>query len=240
MYDRLLLKNISQSYEKDWVLDNVSLDLSQNEIVGLFGPNGSGKTTCFNVIAGLDRPKHGKVFFNDIDITYLPIYYRARLGISYLPQESSIFRGLSVRDNIRSILELSYSDKKKVNEYTDRLLDEFSIAHLQHNIAKSLSGGERRRLEIARALANNPKFIMLDEPFAAIDPISIGDVKQLVTKLRIRNIGVLITDHNIREVLDIVDRAYIIYNGNILMSGTSAEIKNDTKVKELYLGDIFL
>lgn len=231
--------NISKHYEKKPVITNVSIRLEQGESVGLFGPNGAGKTTFFSIVIGLVKPDHGIIKFNDTDITNLPIYLRAQLGIGYLPQESSVFRGLTVQDNLRAILEIVYKDKEVIEEKITELLDEFSISHLKNKSAIYLSGGERRRLEIARALACNPKFIMLDEPLAGIDPLSIDDIKDLVSHLKNRNIGILITDHNVRDTLDIVDRAYIFYEGKILMEGKPDDIIGSKEVREVYLGKSF-
>ncbi|MFK7967958.1 MAG: LPS export ABC transporter ATP-binding protein [Rickettsiaceae bacterium] len=239
MKDKIVIQNISKSYNKKPVLSDISIELSQGESIGLFGPNGAGKTTLFSIIIGILKTDSGRLSLGNHDITNLPIYLRAKLGISYLPQESSIFRGLSVRDNIKAILEIKTSDKEEIENNATKLLDEFSISHLQNKIASTLSGGERRRLEIARALASNPRFILLDEPLAGVDPIAVSDIKQLVSHLKERNIGVLITDHNVRETLDIVDRAYVIYDGKILMYGAPEEIINSTKVRELYLGRTF-
>lgn len=239
MKTKLTVQNISKSYNKKPVLRDVSLELEQGEVVGLFGPNGAGKTTLFSIIIGLIKTDFGYLTIADGDITQLPIYMRARFGISYLPQESSIFRGLSVKDNIRAILEIKYRDNEEIEQKTTELLDEFSISHLQNKLSTTLSGGERRRLEIARVLATNPSFILLDEPLAGIDPLVISDIKKLVLHLKKRNIGVLITDHNVRDTLDIVDRAYVIYDGKILMSGTPNEIINSPEVKEVYLGETF-
>lgn len=235
----LVVKNISKSYDTKPVLRDVSLELSQGESVGLFGPNGAGKTTCFSIVAGLIKADMGKIYLGDNDITSLPIYLRAQLGIGYLPQESSIFRGLSVQDNIKAILELSTNDQSEIQQYLEQLLDDFSIGHLRNKSASALSGGERRRLEIARALAAKPKFMMLDEPLAGIDPLAVNDIKNLVSHLKSRNIGILITDHNVRDTLDIVDRAYIIYDGKVLMSGSPHDIINSHKVREVYLGQTF-
>lgn len=237
--DSLHVKNISQSYKKRNILTDISLNIKQGEIVGLFGPNGAGKTTCFNIIIGLMKPDSGQLLLNDINITNLPIYLRARLGISYLLQEHSIFRGLSVEDNIKAVVEISENDKEVIEQKTHNLLEKFSIVHLKDLSAASLSGGERRRLEIARALAIEPKFIMLDEPLAGIDPLAISDIKNLITYLREFNIGILITDHNVRDTLDIVDRAYVIFEGKVLLEGSAKEIANSKKVKEVYLGESF-
>jgi lipopolysaccharide export system ATP-binding protein len=240
MKNKLVAQNISKSYNKKPVLQDVSIDLKQGEAVGLLGPNGAGKTTLFSIIIGITKTDNGRLGLGDHDITNLPIYLRARLGISYLPQESSIFRGLTVKDNIKAILEVKNFTKEEIEEKASKLLDEFSISHLQNKIATTLSGGERRRLEIARSLASNPDFILLDEPLAGIDPIAVNDIKNLVSHLKERNIGILITDHNVRETLDIVDRAYIIYDGKILMHGIPSEIIDNTKVREVYLGETFI
>ncbi len=240
MKNKLVTQNISKSYNKKPVLQDVSIDLKQGEAVGLLGPNGAGKTTLFSIIIGITKTDNGRLGLGDHDITNLPIYLRARLGISYLPQESSIFRGLTVKDNIKAILEVKNFTKEEIEEKASKLLDEFSISHLQNKIATTLSGGERRRLEIARSLASNPDFILLDEPLAGIDPIAVNDIKNLVSHLKERNIGILITDHNVRETLDIVDRAYIIYDGKILMHGIPSEIIDNTKVREVYLGETFI
>ncbi len=240
MKNKLVAQNISKSYNKKPVLQDVSIDLKQGEAVGLLGPNGAGKTTLFSIIIGITKTDNGRLGLGDHDITNLPIYLRARLGISYLPQESSIFRGLTVKNNIKTILEVKNFTKEEIEEKASKLLDEFSISHLQNKIATTLSGGERRRLEIARSLASNPDFILLDEPLAGIDPIAVNDIKNLVSHLKERNIGILITDHNVRETLDIVDRAYIIYDGKILMHGIPSEIIDNTKVREVYLGETFI
>ena len=240
MKNKLVAQNISKSYSKKPVLQDVSIDLKQGEAVGLLGPNGAGKTTLFSIIIGITKTDNGRLGLGDHDITNLPIYLRARLGISYLPQESSIFRGLTVKNNIKAFLEVKNFTKEEIEEKASKLLDEFSISHLQNKIATTLSGGERRRLEIARSLASNPDFILLDEPLAGIDPIAVNDIKNLVSHLKERNIGILITDHNVRETLDIVDRAYIIYDGKILMHGIPSEIIDNTKVREVYLGETFI
>jgi len=240
MQNKLVVQNIFKSYDKRHVLRDINCHLTQGEIVGLFGPNGAGKTTLFSIIIGLIKTDLGKLLLNDQDITGLPMYLRSRLGFGYLPQESSIFRGLSVSDNIKAVLEIVHSDKKKIEEKTGELLDEFSITHLKDNLATTLSGGERRRLEIARTLATEPSFILLDEPLVGIDPIAIRDIKQLVTHLKKRNIGVLITDHNVRDTLDIVDRAYVIYDGKVLIEGTPKDIISSSEAREVYLGQTFL
>ncbi len=242
MQSSLVIKNISKSYDTKPVLRDVSLEVSQGQVVGLFGPNGAGKTTCFSIVVGMVKPDMGKVYLGDNDITGLPIYLRSRLGIGYLPQEASIFRGLSVKDNIKAILEIAFSNSNEhidINNRLDKLLDDFSIGHLRNKMATSLSGGERRRLEIARCLASNPKIIMFDEPFAGIDPLAINDIKKLITQLKSYNIGILITDHNVRDALDIVDNAYIIYDGKVLTQGSPAEIIGCPEVRRVYLGDSF-
>ncbi len=237
--DKITVENISKSYNKKLVLSSISLYLKQGEVVGLFGPNGAGKTTCFSIIAGLTCADSGKLFLNHQEITNLPIYLRARVGIGYLPQESSIFRGLSVEDNLRAILQITEKHADKVEQRITALLTEFAIEHLRLSQAISLSGGERRRVEIARALASNPKFMMLDEPLAGIDPLAISDIKNLIFHLKDCNIGILITDHNVRDILDIVDRAYIIYEGKVLVEGTPSNIANNKRAKEVYLGQSF-
>lgn len=215
------------------------MELNPAEVVGLLGPNGSGKTTTFYAIAGLVFPEAGKVTVDGQDITSLPMYRRARLGIGYLPQEMSIFRGLNVEDNISAILDITYSDRHKRRERLEELLSEFSIEHLRRAPALALSGGERRRVEIARCLAADPKYLLLDEPFAGVDPISVGDIRHLVADLKKRGIGVLITDHNVRETLEIVDRAYILHDGQVLMSGTPQDVVENENVRRVYLGDTF-
>ena len=231
--------NLRKSYRKRLVIRDVSLDLSRGEVVALLGPNGSGKTTCFYAIAGLVTPEGGQVLLDGRDVTLLPMYRRAKLGIGYLPQEMSVFRGLSVEDNILAILEIAEPDKITRRERLEDLLSEFSIAHLRRASALSLSGGERRRVEIARCLASNPKYVLLDEPFAGVDPIAVGEIRSLVADLKTRGIGVLITDHNVRETLEIVDRAYILHDGTVLMNGTAEEVVQDENVRRVYLGNSF-
>lgn len=231
--------NIGKKYKKRPVLRNVSLNVHRGEAVGLLGPNGAGKTTCFYCVTGLITPDYGEVRMDGIDITRLPMYKRARLGIGYLPQEASIFRTLSVEDNIKAILEMVVEDESRRETMLEELLNEFSIAHLRKSPALALSGGERRRLEIARALASQPKYILLDEPLAGIDPIAVGEIRKLVSQLKHRGIGVLITDHNVRETLDITDRAYILHGGTVLMEGTPDQIVNNEEVRKVYLGDSF-
>lgn len=235
----LQVRNLRKSYRKRPVLRDVSLDLGRGEVVALLGPNGSGKTTCFYAIAGLVTPEAGQVTIDGRDVTNLPMYRRAKLGIGYLPQEVSIFRGMTVEDNIMSILEISESDRHKRRERLEELLSDFSVEHLRRASALSLSGGERRRVEIARSLAANPKYLLLDEPFAGVDPIAVGDIRNLVADLKNRGIGVLITDHNVRETLEIVERAYILHDGAVLMSGTTEEVINDENVRRVYLGQNF-
>jgi len=236
----LYASELSKQYKSRPVVRNVSLHVKRGEIVGLLGPNGAGKTTSFYMIVGLIACDGGKILFDDQDITMLPVHARAHLGISYLPQEASIFRKLSVEDNIKAILELRKDLNNTEREaLLDQLLEEFHITHIRHSIGMSLSGGERRRVEIARALAIEPKFILLDEPFAGIDPISVLDVKKIITHLRTRGIGVLITDHNVRETLDICERAYIVNQGEIICEGTPQTILNNKQVRTVYLGEDF-
>lgn len=230
---------LRKSYRRKTVIRDVSMDLQRGEVVALLGPNGSGKTTCFYAIAGLVTPEGGQVLIDGRDVTLLPMYRRARLGLGYLPQEMSIFRGLSVEDNITAILEIAEPDHTRRREKLEDLLSEFSISHLRRAPAMSLSGGERRRVEIARCLAADPKYVLLDEPFAGVDPISIADIRGMVIDLKSRGIGVLITDHNVRETLEIVDRAYILHDGTILMSGTAEEVIRDENVRRVYLGHSF-
>ncbi|MBH67098.1 MAG: LPS export ABC transporter ATP-binding protein [Rhodospirillaceae bacterium] len=237
--DGLLVRNIGKRYKMRPVLRDVSLSLQRGEAVGLLGPNGAGKTTCFYVITGLVRPNYGSIHLDGIDISDLPIYKRARLGIGYLPQEASVFRGLNVEQNIRSVLEVVEKNRDRCDSLLEDLLAEFSISHLRRTPALALSGGERRRVEIARALASQPNFILLDEPLAGIDPIALGEIRDLIAHLKDRGIGVLITDHNVRETLDIVDRAYILHDGAMLMEGIPSEIVEHQDVRRFYLGDRF-
>ena len=230
---------LRKSYKNRLIIRDVTLDLARGEVVGLLGPNGSGKTTSFYAIAGLILPEAGQVIIDGQDVTDLPMYRRARLGIGYLPQEMSIFRGLSVEDNILAILDISVKDGHKRRERLEELLSDFSIEHLRRAPALALSGGERRRVEIARCLAANPRYLLLDEPFAGVDPISVGDIRNLVTELKTRGIGVLITDHNVRETLEIVDRAYILHEGAMLMSGSPRDVVQNENVRRVYLGDNF-
>jgi lipopolysaccharide export system ATP-binding protein len=235
----LVVQNIKKSFKQRHVLDDVSLTLGQGEVVALLGPNGAGKTTCFYSIVGLIRPDAGTVIVNGRDATLLPMYRRAQMGIGYLPQEASIFRGMNVENNILSILEIWEPNKAEQKIKLEELLEEFSITHIRKSPAVALSGGERRRVEIARCLASNPDFVLLDEPFAGVDPIAVGDIRDLVAKLKKRDIGVLITDHNVRETLDIVDRAYILHGGKVLMSGTPEQVISDPNVRNVYLGSTF-
>ena len=235
----LVVAGLRKSYRKRPVIRDVSLRLDRGEVVALLGPNGSGKTTCFYCIAGLVFPEAGQVVIDGNDVTPLPMYRRARLGIGYLPQEVSIFRGLSVEDNILAVLEIVEPDRHSRNERLEELLGDFSITHLRRAPALALSGGERRRVEIARCLAANPKYLLLDEPFAGVDPIAVGEIRHLVADLKGRGIGVLITDHNVRETLEIVDRAYILHDGRVLMSGTTDEVVRDENVRRVYLGQNF-
>ncbi len=235
----LRVENIGKNYGKRPALRDLSLYVNRGEAVGLFGPNGAGKTTCFYIITGLLKPDYGIVSVDDVDITKMPMYLRSRYGIGYLPQESSIFRGLNVEDNIMAILEITEKDKAKRANQLESLLAEFGITHLRRTPAIALSGGERRRLEIARALASKPSYILFDEPLAGIDPIAINEIRNLVTQLKKKNIGVLITDHNVRDTLEIIDRAYIIYDGVVLKEGTPKEIIEHDKVKQVYLGEVF-
>jgi len=235
----LSIVSIAKSYDRRQVLSDVSLDVARGEVVGLLGPNGAGKTTCFYSVMGLVKPDAGRILLDGEDITGLPMYRRAVLGLGYLPQETSIFRGLTVAQNIMAVLELAEPDKAERTRKLETLLEEFHIGRLRDSPAMALSGGERRRCEIARALAANPTIMLLDEPFAGIDPISIADIRDLVKDLKRRDIGVLITDHNVRETLDIVDRACIIYDGKVLFQGSPQALVADENVRRLYLGESF-
>jgi lipopolysaccharide export system ATP-binding protein len=235
----LFAKTMGKRFKKRPVVRGVSLAIQRGEVVGLLGPNGAGKTTCFYMITGLIAPDYGNIIMDGQDITDLPMYRRSRLGIGYLPQEASIFRGLSVENNIRAVLEVVERSRERREAMLEALLAEFSITHLRRTPALALSGGERRRVEIARALASNPHFVLLDEPFAGIDPIAVGDIRDLVVHLKERGIGVLITDHNVRETLDIIDRAYIIHDGMLLMEGEPSDIVGNEDVRRVYLGDRF-
>jgi lipopolysaccharide export system ATP-binding protein len=235
----LRIEHLRKSYRKKVVIRDFSMHLDRGEVVALLGPNGSGKTTTFYAVAGLVTPEGGTVTVDGKDVTLLPMYRRAQLGIGYLPQEMSIFRGLSVQDNIAAILDIALPHRHQRRERLEELLSEFSIEHLRRAPAMALSGGERRRVEIARCLAADPKYLLLDEPFAGVDPISVGDIRSLVADLKNRGIGVLITDHNVRETLEIVDRAYILHEGKVLMSGTPDEVVQNENVRRVYLGDNF-
>lgn len=235
----LKAENLVKIYKQRKVVNNVSFQVGQGEIVGLLGPNGAGKTTSFYMIVGLIKPFSGKVFLDNKDITKLPMYKRAKLGIGYLAQEASVFRKLSVEDNILSVLQFTKLSKAEQLKKMESLLEEFGLTHIRKSMGISLSGGERRRTEIARALAVDPKFILLDEPFAGVDPIAVEDIQQVVAKLKDRNIGILITDHNVRETLSITDRAYLLFEGQILKSGTAADLVADEQVRKVYLGKNF-
>jgi lipopolysaccharide export system ATP-binding protein len=231
--------NLYKSYKGRTVVNNVSVNVKQGEIVGLLGPNGAGKTTSFYMVVGLIKPDEGSVFLNDQDITKLPMYKRAQMGIGYLPQEASVFRKLTVEDNIMAVLEMTTLTKAERQHKMESLLDEFNLHHVRKNNGDSLSGGERRRTEIARALAVDPKFILLDEPFAGVDPIAVEDIQGVVAKLKYKNIGILITDHNVNETLSICDRAYLLIEGKIFKHGTAEELAEDEQVRRLYLGTNF-
>lgn len=232
-------ENLVKKYKSRTVANNVSVQVEQGEIVGLLGPNGAGKTTSFYMIVGMVKPNSGKIFLDDLDITKEPMYRRAQLGIGYLPQEASIFRKLSIEDNIRAVLEMTKLTKKEQDLKVETLLDEFALHHVRKNLGDQLSGGERRRTEIARALATDPKFILLDEPFAGVDPIAVEDIQAVVRKLKEKNIGILITDHNVHETLNITDRAYLLYSGSVIKSGTADDLANDEQVRKVYLGQNF-
>ena len=235
----LEVRSIAKAYDRRAVLHDVSLDVHRGEVVGLLGPNGAGKTTCFYSVMGLVKPDSGRIFLDDEDITDLPMYRRAILGLGYLPQETSIFRGMTVEQNILAVLEVSEPDRDARRARLEQLLGEFGITALRDSPAMALSGGERRRVEIARALAVDPAFILLDEPFAGVDPISVNDIKEIIKHLRSKNIGVLITDHNVRETLDICEKAYIVGEGLIIADGDAETVLNNAKVREVYLGEHF-
>lgn len=235
----LVVEGVAKSYRRRPVVRGVDLTLSRGEAVGLLGPNGAGKTTTFYMITGLVTPDSGRIAIDGDDVTALPMYRRARMGLGYLPQEASIFRGLTVAQNISAVLELTVQDREERTARLDALLDEFSVGRLRDAQASALSGGERRRVEIARCLASDPSFILLDEPFAGVDPIAVGDIRDLVKHLKDRGIGVLITDHNVRETLEIIDRAYILHDGQVLMNGAPDEVVRDETVRRVYLGDSF-
>jgi len=232
-------ENLVKKYKARTVANNVSIQVQQGEIVGLLGPNGAGKTTSFYMIVGMVKPNSGKIFLDDLDITKEPMYRRAQLGVGYLPQEASVFRKLSIEDNICAILEMTKLTKKEQALKVDGLLDEFGLQHVRKNLGDQLSGGERRRTEIARALATDPKFILLDEPFAGVDPIAVEDIQAVIRKLKQKNIGILITDHNVHETLNITDRAYLLYSGSVIKSGTADDLANDEQVRKVYLGQNF-
>lgn len=232
-------KDLVKVYGSRTVVNKVSFNVQQGEIVGLLGPNGAGKTTSFYQVVGLVKPDEGEVFLNDQNITKLPMYKRAKMGIGYLPQEASVFRKLSVEDNITAVLEMTKLDKRGQREKLESLLDEFHLTHVRKNNGDTLSGGERRRTEIARALAVDPKFVLLDEPFAGVDPIAVEDIQEIIAKLKFKNIGILITDHNVNETLSICDRAYLLIDGKIFKHGTAEELAEDEQVRRLYLGRNF-
>lgn len=232
-------RNLGKRYKSRWVVKDISVNVKAGEIVGLLGPNGAGKTTAFYMIVGLISPNRGNIYLNNQNITHLPMHRRARLGIGYLPQENSVFRKLSAEDNIMAILELQDMPEAERFQKLEFLLDDFHIQHIRKSLGMSLSGGERRRLEIARSLAASPKFVLLDEPFAGVDPISVIDIKRIINHLKSKGIGVLITDHNVRETLDICDRAYIVNAGEIIAEGGAEEILSNQKVKQVYLGESF-
>lgn len=232
-------ENLVKKYKSRTVANMVSVQVQQGEIVGLLGPNGAGKTTSFYMIVGMVKPNSGRIFLDDLDITKEPMYRRAQLGIGYLPQEASVFRKLSIEDNLYAILEMTKLTKKEQEMKAESLLDEFALHHVRKNLGDQLSGGERRRTEIARALATDPKFILLDEPFAGVDPIAVEDIQQVVRKLKDKNIGILITDHNVHETLSITDRAYLLYSGSVIKSGSAEDLANDEQVRKVYLGENF-
>ncbi|MBP6458624.1 MAG: LPS export ABC transporter ATP-binding protein [Crocinitomicaceae bacterium] len=233
-------QEIKKTYKGRKVVNGVTVEVNQGEIVGLLGPNGAGKTTSFYMMVGLVKPDEGRVFLDDLDITDYPMYKRAQLGLGYLPQEVSVFRKLSVEDNIMAILEMTDLNKVARKERLEQLLEEFSLTHVRKNLGNRLSGGEKRRTEIARALATNPKFVLLDEPFAGVDPIAVEDIQSIISDLRKKNIGILITDHNVQETLSITDRAYLLFEGNILKTGTAEELASDEQVRKVYLGQNFV
>ena len=233
-------QEIKKTYKGRRVVNGVTVEVNQGEIVGLLGPNGAGKTPSFYMMVGLVKPDEGRVFLDDLDITDYPMYKRAQLGLGYLPQEVSVFRKLSVEDNIMAILEMTDLNKVARKERLEQLLEEFSLTHVRKNLGNRLSGGEKRRTEIARALATNPKFVLLDEPFAGVDPIAVEDIQSIISDLRKKNIGILITDHNVQETLSITDRAYLLFEGNILKTGTAEELASDEQVRKVYLGQNFV
>lgn len=235
----LRVENLKKRYGKRTVVNDVSFQITQGEVVGLLGPNGAGKTTSFYMTMGLVRQTKGKVFLGNLDISNMPMYQRARHGIGYLPQEESIFRKLTVRENIESILEIRKFSKSEIKTRTDQLLKEFEVTHVQNQKGMTLSGGERRRVEIARCLASDPKFILLDEPFAGVDPIAVKEIQRIIGNLKEKNLGILITDHNVRETLKITNRAYIMFGGEVLIEGTASKLIKDKKAREIYLGNDF-
>ncbi|MBO4481148.1 MAG: LPS export ABC transporter ATP-binding protein [Bacteroidales bacterium] len=239
MGSQIRTEGLVKIYKNRTVVNNASFHVDQGEIVGLLGPNGAGKTTSFYMIVGLIQPYAGKIFLDDTDITALPMYKRAQMGISYLPQEASVFRHLTVEDNIRAVLQFTKMSKEEQKEKLESLIAEFNLAKVRKNLGNNLSGGERRRTEIARCLASNPNFILLDEPFAGVDPIAVEDIQSIVAKLKDKNIGILITDHNVNETLRITDKAYLLFEGRILRSGTAEELAEDETVKKVYLGKNF-
>jgi len=235
----LKAEHLVKKYSKRKVVDDISVEVNQGEIVGLLGPNGAGKTTSFYMMVGLIKPNEGRIFLDDDDITSLPMYKRAKLGIGYLAQEASVFRKLTVEENILAVLEMSNLSKSAQKEKTESLLEEFSLTHVRKNMGGVLSGGERRRTEIARALAVDPKFVLLDEPFAGVDPIAVEEIQSIVSQLKEKNIGILITDHNVNETLSITDRAYLMFEGRLLKSGSAEDLANDEQVRRVYLGKNF-
>lgn len=232
-------ENLVKKYKSRTVANNVSVQVRQGEIVGLLGPNGAGKTTSFYMIVGMVKPNSGKIYLDDMDITNEPMYKRAQLGVGYLPQEASVFRKLSIEDNLRAVLQMTKKTKAEQEHKVESLLDEFALHHVRKNLGDQLSGGERRRTEIARALATDPKFILLDEPFAGVDPIAVEDIQSVVRKLKDKNIGILITDHNVHETLNITDRTYLLYAGEVIKSGSAEDLANDEMVRRVYLGANF-
>lgn len=232
-------EKLVKKYKSRTVANEVSVEVNQGEIVGLLGPNGAGKTTSFYMIVGMVKPNSGKIFLDDVDITELPMYKRAQLGIGYLPQEASVFRKLSIENNLKAVLEMTSLSKKEQEEKLESLIAEFNLGHVRKNLGDQLSGGERRRTEIARCLATNPKFILLDEPFAGVDPIAVEDIQSVVRKLKEKNIGILITDHNVHETLSITDRAYLLFSGSVIKAGSAEDLANDEQVRRVYLGQNF-
>jgi lipopolysaccharide export system ATP-binding protein len=236
---KLWTKNLVKKYHQRTVVKRVSIEVNQGEIIGLLGPNGAGKTTTFYMMTGLIKPYEGQVFLDDMEITHLPMYKRAKLGIGYLSQEASIFRQLSVENNIKAVLEFTSFSRAEQKKRLESMLDEFGLQHIRKNLGIQLSGGERRRVEIARSLSVNPKFLLLDEPFAGVDPIAVEDIQNIVAELKTKNIGILITDHNVHETLSITDRSYLLFEGSVMKYGTSEELANDKQVRKVYLGQNF-